>query len=197
MRAQLPVFSACCLASLLCGACLERVPPAPAAAPAPAPVPVAGIVRVQVDPAQRAQAQPKGPSAAELAVLAALDEARPRATSCYQAALVRDPYVYGEVLVRIALDPAGRVEDASAVLDTVGDRELVACVERLTQALRYPAPAGSGLQLRYPFLFSSDLTPPEVVRAMMAQHGLLQEDALEADMEAPERAPAPGTLETW
>ncbi len=163
----------------------------------PSSAPAAGVIQIQVDPEVKAQVAPKGPSPAEQRVLGALDEGRARAASCYQAAVARDPYLYGEVVLRLALDAQGRVLQAESVMDTVGDRELVSCVERLAQALAYPAPGGEGLTLRYPFLFTSDLTPPEVIRAMQLHHGLLDEERPSVEAGAPEHVPEPGTVETW
>lgn len=179
--------------------CAPKVAP-PAAAPeaASGAVPTAGVIEVQVDPVAAAQAKPTGPDKAEQAVLEALVAAQPRATSCYTAALEADPYLYGEVVVRLALDAEGRVLEAVSLMDTVGDRELVSCVERLAHALSYPAPGGEGLSLRYPFLFTSNLTPPEVVRAMKAHHGLIEEGTPgTVDIEAPGRVPDEGTIEGW
>ncbi len=182
--------------SLVLGGCPPKAPP-PEAAPVATGVPTAGVISVQVDPAVAAQAKTKGPSRAEEAVLRALDDAQPRAVSCYTAALQNDPNLYGDVVVRLVLDAEGRVTEASSVMDTVGDRELVSCVERLAHALSYPEPGGEGLSLRYPFLFTSNLTPPEVVRAMKVHHGLIHDEPGTADIEAPERQPLQGTVETW
>ncbi|MFH1468721.1 MAG: AgmX/PglI C-terminal domain-containing protein [Pseudomonadota bacterium] len=181
---------------LLCG-CPPKAPPE-SAVPA-GPPPAVGVVQVQIDPVQRAAAAaaPKGPTPVEQAALRVLDEARPRVTTCYQAALARDVNTYGEVLVRIVVDGEGRVTEAAASLDTVGDRELVTCVEDLVRSIAFPAPGAAGLTLRYPFLFSSDLTPPEVVRAMMEQHGLLPREPNDPDVDDPERTPPTGTVETW
>jgi outer membrane biosynthesis protein TonB len=157
------------------------------------------LVQVQIAPEQKAAAvaAPKGPTPVEEAALRVLDEARPRAATCYQAALARDVNIYGEVLVRIAVGSDGRVTEAASSLDTVGDHDLVTCVEDMVRALSFPAPGGDGLTLRYPFLFSSDLTPPEVVRAMLEQHGLLPQEPADPDIDAPDRIPPSGTVETW
>ena len=179
-------------------ACLEKVPPAPAVSQS-GPAPTAGVVTVQMDPEALAKAMAeKGPSGAEIGVLRVLHAANQRAASCYTAALAKDPYLYGEVLIRLTLDGQGGVVEAATRMDTVGDQELVSCVERLVQAQRYPAPGGEGLSLRYPFLFSSDLTPPEVVRAMKAGHGLLEEEPSGLDLDSLDGGPTGhGTVETW
>jgi hypothetical protein len=189
--------TALCLLALAVG-CPEKVPPA-APVPDPGPAPTAGVVSVQVNPEAVARAGAnRGPGSAEERVLQVLHTARERAVSCYTQALQADPYLYGEVLVRLVLDGEGRVVEASSRMDTVGDLELVHCVERLVQAQQYPAPGGDGLELRYPFLFSSDLTPLEVVRAMKAAHGLLDEEPAGLDLETLDGGPTShGTVETW
>lgn len=193
LRAPLACLAA---SSLFCG-CPPKAPPA-AAVPT-GPPPAVGLVQVQIAPEQKAAAAtaPKGPTPVEQASLRVLDEARPRAAMCYQAALARDVNVYGEVLVRIVVGPGGQVTEAASSLDTVGDLELVTCIEDMVRSLGFPAPGGEGLTLRYPFLFSSDLTPPEVVRAMMGQHGLLPQEPVDPDIGAPDRVPPSGTVETW
>jgi hypothetical protein len=180
--------------------CPEQVPPE---SPVPARTgepPSVGVVSVQVDPeaVARALAQ-KGPSDVETAVLAVLDAASERATSCYTQALQSDPYLYGEVVVGLMIDGDGGIARAESVMDTVGDRDLVSCVERTVQAQRFPSPGGEGLELRYPFLFTSDLTPPEVVRAMKAHHGLIEEGKPGTlELETLDGAdPAGGTIDTW
>jgi hypothetical protein len=178
--------------------CPEKVPPT-APVPAAAPAPTAGVVSVEVDPEAVARAgASREPVGVEERVLQVLDGARERAVSCYTQALQANPYLYGEVLVRLVLDADGGVIEASSRMDTVSDLELVHCVERLVQGQHYPAPGGEGLELRYPFLFSSDLTPPEVVRAMKAAHGLLDEEPEGLDLETLDGGPTGhGTVETW
>jgi TonB family protein len=192
MPAHIPLGAVALLALV---GCPPKVPPG-VAPPVAALPPAAGVVQVQVDPTLARQNPARKPPA-EVAALQVLDGARPRAASCYQAALARDVAIHGEVLVRVVIDPGGRVRSVEAVMDTVGDRELVSCVERLVEALRFPAPGQEGLNLRYPFLFSTDLTPPEVVRAMLAAHGLIEEEAQRVDVEDPERESSSGTVETW
>ena len=179
-------------------ACAHQTPP-----PEP-PVPKASskagvtLVQVAVDPGAAHVPPPRVDDDAEAAIIAVLDQAQPRAVSCYQAALKRDPYVYGEVLVRLELGDDGALKAAEAVMDTVGDNELVSCVERLVASLRYPRPRSALEAIRYPFLFTSDLTPPEVVRAMKAADGLIEEEEQgTVDVDAPDGGPPVGTVETW
>ncbi len=193
-----PVMSGAVVLALAVG-CPEKAPPE-SAVQQPGEPPTAGVVSVQVDPEAVARAlAEKGPSEGELAVLRALDGARERAVSCYTQALQKAPYLHGEVLMRLKLDADGQIIEASSRMDTVGDLDLVGCVERLVQAQRYPAPGGQGIELRYPFLFTSDLTPPEVVRAMKANHGLLEgEEQQGLDLDTLDGAdPSTGTIDTW
>jgi len=154
------------------------------------------MVEAQVARPEGAPPPVRPVAGAEGQARAALEASLPRARACYEEALARSAWVYGEVVVRITVRADGTVEDAASVLDTVGDPALVSCVERTAQAASLPAPGAGGLVLRYPFLFTSDVTPPEVVRALRQQYGLLPEDDAPA-IEAPQRAPAPGTVETW
>jgi len=197
-----PVMSGSLLAIFatvtLCG-CLEQVPPESAVPAITGTPPSAGLVSVTMDPEALAKAlAERGPSDIEMGVLRVLDTASDRAASCYTKALERDPYLYGEVLLRLDLDAEGRVSQAASSMDTLGDQDLVGCVERLVQALHFPAPGGEGMSLRYPFLFTSDLTPPEVVRAMKANHGLLEDEAPGLDLETLDGAdPSTGMYDTW
>jgi len=197
-----PVMSGGLLAAFttatLCG-CLEQVPPESSVPAATGTPPSAGLVSVKLDPEAVARAlAERGPSNIEVAVLRVLDAASERATSCYTKALERDPYLYGEVLLRLELDAEGRVSQAESSMDTLGDQDLVGCVERLVQALHFPAPGGEGMSLRYPFLFTSDLTPPEVVRAMKANHGLVEDEAPGLDLETLDGVdPSTGMYDTW
>jgi hypothetical protein len=188
------------LLSLTALGCPEQVPPESAVPSRSGPPPSVGVVSVQVDPEAVARAlAERGPSDREVAVLSVLDAARERATSCYTQALQRDPYLYGEVVMGLELGAGGGILEAVSVMDTVGDRDLVNCVERLVQAQRFPAPGAEGLVLRYPFLFTSDLTPPEVVRAMKAHHGLIDEgEPGTLDLETLDGSdPRGGTFDTW
>ncbi|MBN1335876.1 MAG: AgmX/PglI C-terminal domain-containing protein [Deltaproteobacteria bacterium] len=139
---------------------------------------------------------PEVPAAQVLGGAGALESSLPRIRACYDEALARRPEIYGEVVLRIAVQPDGSVQDAVSVLDTVSDPQLVRCVERAAHAARLPAPGPEGLLLRFPYLFTSTRTPPEIVRALQRQHGLLpREEPPAAD--APPLLPAPGTVETW
>ncbi len=187
------------LAALLLAGCLEKVPPETPVSTSSGTPPAVGVVEVQVDPEAVARAMAeRGPSDIELAVLKVLDASIARATSCYTKALQADPYLYGEVIVRLVLDADGGIVEAASSMDTVGDAELVSCVERLVQAQRFPAPGGQGFTLRYPYLFTSDLTPPEVVRAMKVHHGLIEDELPGLDLETLDGAdPSTGTIDTW
>ncbi len=124
--------------------------------------------------------------------------AEPEAQICYQRALKTDPYLYGEVVVRFVLGPEGEVADANAVMDTLGDPQLVACVEDLVASLEFPLQDSGIRGGRYPFLFVSDLTPPEVVRALRVQYGMaLPEDSNDREPGALDQQPEFGTVEVW
>lgn len=168
------------------------------------PAPVASAVGGTLIQAQ----VPVGPGAATGQVsqvptewdgmVAAVDREKPQALACYQAALARNPQAYGEILVRVVVDGEGRARDAAMVLDTVGDDILVSCIEGLVRAVQFPIPSGPGVTGRYPFVFTSDLTPPEVVRTLQSRVGALPPEPPPSDpLQLKDVPPTPGTVETW
>lgn len=127
----------------------------------------------------------------------AIDAAQPQALACYQAALARDPMAYGEVVVNVAVDASGRSRQASVALETVGDDALIACIEGLVRNVQFPAPTQPQVQGRYPFVFTSDRTPPEVVRTLQERYGLLPQEPVENPKKTVVPSLEPGTVETW
>ena len=127
----------------------------------------------------------------------AIDVVRPQSLACYQAALRRNPYAYGEVVVAVSVDGEGRARDASVVLETLGDDALVTCIEGIVRNVKFPVPGTPGTNGRYPFLFTSDLTPPEVVRALQDRYGLLPPEPMETDHKGMFQQPPLGTVVTW
>jgi hypothetical protein len=158
-----------------------------------------GLVSLKTQPSGPSQTAPDGrPLGEKERRQAVLDAATPLVLPCYQAAVARDPLAYGELLIRYSLDEDGGVRDLFTSLDTVGDPEMVTCVEGAVRALRFPVPSRPGALESYPFLFTTDRTPAEVVRAMKARHGLLpKEERGEWEPGDPARQPPPGTVETW
>lgn len=133
-------------------------------------------------------------------MLAVLDQANPSFQACYTQALARDPRAYGQVTLRVVLDATGQVQQGVALLSTLGDADAEACVEQAAQALVFPAPSRPGLAMRYPVVFTSQLTPPEVTRALLLNNGLLTLEEEEAALQEAAQTGEPlekGWVETW
>lgn len=131
---------------------------------------------------------------------AVLDAANPSFQDCYAQALARDPRLFGEVTLRVVLDAQGGVSESSAVLSTLSDAQAVACVEGVVADLSFPAPSRTPLAMRYPVVFTSSATPPEVRRALMLNNGLLTLEQEEAALEkaASTGEPVEGDwVQTW
>lgn len=150
-----------------------------------APPPKAGLVEV-------ARTSPAVPE--RQAVLRVLAGAQP--VACYEAALARNPAAYGEVVVRFTIGAAGLVDDAAPQFSTLADDVAERCVADSVRRLQFPAPSRPGLTVVYPFLFTSDGTPPEVARALKVRYGLLSED-VDADLTDPKAEPPPGVVLVW
>lgn len=156
-----------------------------ACAPKPTPPAGAGFVEAHVD---------APPTAERAAVLAVLSGAN--AASCYDAALARNPNAYGEVVVRFSLDAAGVVTDSVPSLATLGDDEAARCVADLVRTLHFAPPSHAGLKVVYPFVFTSNATPPEAARALKLRYGLIVED-LDADLTDARKKPPAGVVISW
>lgn len=131
---------------------------------------------------------------------AVLDQANPAFQACYTQALARDPLAYGQITLRVVLDAQGQVEQGTALLSTLGDAQAEACVEEAARALVFPAPSRPGLAMRYPVVFTSQLTPPEVTRALLLNNGLLTLEEEEAALQEAAQTGEPlekDWVETW
>lgn len=131
---------------------------------------------------------------------AVLDQANPAFQACYSQALARNPKAYGQITLRLVLDESGQVQQGVALLSTLGDAQAEACVEQAAQALVFPPPSRPGLAMRYPVVFTSQLTPPEVTRALLLNNGLLTLEAEEAALQKAAQSGEPlekGWVETW
>jgi len=129
--------------------------------------------------------------------LAVLQQTNAPALDCYVAALATHPNVYGELRVKIHVGQDGAVQTAGTIVGTVNHAGLEACVLETVRGLTFPQPRQEdGVRVSYPFLFTSDTTPPEVVRALRIRHGLLN-PALEKISEDPEAEPVQGQEGWW
>ncbi len=131
------------------------------------------------------------------AILAVLQQTNAPALDCYLSVLASHPKVYGELRVRIHVGADGGVQVAETIIGTINNAPLEACVLELVRALSFPEPTqAEGVWVSYPFLFTSDATPPQVVRALRIRHGLL-DPKLETISEDPDAAPVQGQDGWW
>ena len=117
---------------------------------------------------------------------------------CYRPALERDPMTYGEIVVGVSITPAGEVADTQVVFSTITDTDMVECVLSETGGFAFPSHSREAIRASYPFLFTNDATPPEVVRALKVRHGLIPPDpVLDEDIDAEPARGQEGWYETW
>ncbi len=109
-------------------------------------------------------------------VLEVLHSSQPSAQTCYAEGVQRDPSLYGDLVARIEVSGDGTVTSVRTVLNTVRDEVVTGCVLEALQALSFPEPSKDPLVLKYPYVFVSDLTPPEVVRALYIEYGFIDPD---------------------
>jgi len=148
--------------------CKHQAPPAPPASTSPR----GSHVVLQTGLAAAPPPPTRGASAERSAMLRVLKESESACRVCYERAVARDPYAYGDIKVVITLAADGGVEEAAYRYSTLGDAQMEACVMERVALLQFPRPSKPGLTLAYPFIFTSDLTPREVTRALLVQHGL-------------------------
>lgn len=75
---------------------------------------------------------------------------------CYERQLLVDPGLFGKVVARWVIDPAGRVDVSSVKKSTMGNRNVENCVVSKIKGWKFPKPKGGGkVIVSYPFLFKS------------------------------------------
>lgn len=79
----------------------------------------------------------------------------PKVRRCYQAALVTDPTLAGDLKVRFTIDPTG-TPDAVRITDgTITDKALRSCVVGVFSAMSFPPPTGGSVTVSYPVVLSA------------------------------------------
>jgi hypothetical protein len=73
--------------------------------------------------------------------------------ACYQRRLVSDPELAGIVVMHWNLSPGGGVSGQCFTHDTLGDPEVLACLNELVAQVRLPAPLDGSVDVSYPFRF--------------------------------------------
>jgi len=88
---------------------------------------------------------------------ATVRRALPRVRHCYERALTKNPTLAGKLLVSFAITSRGAVEEVAEANDegpAFPDAEVTACVVAVVASLRFPAPTGGAVVVRYPFVFT-------------------------------------------
>jgi len=133
-------------------------------------------------------------------ILAVLQSTAGPALDCYTAALAGQPDLFGEMRVRIQISKEGTVEEVRSTYSTVHSSDLDSCVVEVVKELTFPAPSAErALAVSYPFLFTSDLTPANVVRALRIRNGLLDptQEAVSDEPNAEQVAGEEGWWTAW
>jgi TonB family protein len=76
---------------------------------------------------------------------------------CYESELKRDETLRGKLIVALTVTPAGAVQEASVVRNTVGSARLEACALSQIRSWRFPPIDGGLTTFQAPFVF----TPPK------------------------------------
>ncbi|MCC6214373.1 MAG: AgmX/PglI C-terminal domain-containing protein [Polyangiaceae bacterium] len=85
----------------------------------------------------------------------ALEPTRARVHACYEAGLARDPALAGRVVVRLTVEPDGRVGRTEPhEPPTLGDPAVVTCIEEVLRGVRFPAPKGGRAVVLVPYEFA-------------------------------------------
>jgi outer membrane biosynthesis protein TonB len=130
-------------------------------------------------------------------VLVVLQTTADPALDCYNDALSSQADLYGELRVRLKIAPDGTVPEVATTHSTLRNPEMESCVHGVVKNLAFPVPSKKeGLTVSYPFLFTSDLTPANIVRGLKIKNGLL-DPATEYMSEEPDADPVDGEEGWW
>jgi hypothetical protein len=75
--------------------------------------------------------------------------------ACYEQRLQMKDALAGKVTARWTIGAEGKVQNASAVADTLGDAETTRCVLDWVRRMRFDAPEGGLCVVQWPFVFSA------------------------------------------
>ena len=130
-------------------------------------------------------------------VLEVLQTTTGPALACYSKALATQADLFGELRVRLIIAPDGSVPEVATTHSTLRNSEMESCVHGVVKGLAFPALSkAEGLIVSYPFLFTSDLTPANVVRGLKIRNGLLDPGG-ETMSEEPDADPVNGEDGWW
>jgi len=72
---------------------------------------------------------------------------------CFARRLLASPALSGQVVIHWSVQPDGEVGEQCITEDTVGDPELLACVNALVASSHFPATGGGAVSVEFPFQF--------------------------------------------
>lgn len=107
---------------------------------------------------------------------------------CYRQVLKHDRRLYGELVLHLTIQADGRLSAVEVDYGTLQGPELEQCVTTLVRPLTVAKPPRDGFVVRYPLVFTSSRTPPEVVDALRRRYQLAAPEA--AQDEKRSRPPA-------
>ncbi len=136
----------------------------------------------------RAEAEPEGQIVVESyadQVFVAVRRHYKEFQACYQAALQVDPDLYGELSLVFRIGRDGHVGAVKVDFSTLQSPALEPCVLDVFGRLVLPPPPRADMKVRYPFLFTSERTPPEIMATFTKHYHLEREPAEGGREEAP------------
>jgi len=76
---------------------------------------------------------------------------------CYETELMRQPRLAGKIVAQWRIDLDGKVQSARIRTTSMNSTAVEACLVRQIGRWRFPKPAGTLVDVSYPFLFRSGL----------------------------------------
>jgi len=74
---------------------------------------------------------------------------------CYEKELKRNPSLKGKIVVEFTIGEDGRIEEALTVDNTMRNKTVASCIERVLKRARFPKPDGGSVTVEFPFIFSA------------------------------------------
>ncbi|WP_168210533.1 AgmX/PglI C-terminal domain-containing protein [Persicimonas caeni] len=72
---------------------------------------------------------------------------------CYETRLLSKPELEGKIVVKLVINPEGKVEQVSAAENTAADKTLETCVLDVVRTLEFPNRGDEPIHMTYPFVF--------------------------------------------
>lgn len=140
------------LACIVTIACTSSAPPVP-------PVPSTATLspRISVGQPYLRNDIPMPPTSADIDLSGVASVVKDRLGAleqCYERQLATNPTLSGTVEIHWVILTTGKVADACIVKDTVANREITECVNKLVLEGQFPAPQLSSVDVMIPFVFT-------------------------------------------